>query len=591
MGGPLGAAAGDMFDVVIVGGGPAGSTAATLLRKYNAGLRVLVVEKARFPRDHIGESQLPVICSVLAEMGVWDKVEAAGFPVKLGASLTWGRDNESWDFDFYPVELYKDEPRPAKYEGQRRWTAFQVDRSIYDKILLDHAAEMGAEVRAGTAVEEVLTEGDRVVGLRLAGGETVAGRYYIDASGTWAVIRKGLGIGVQVSPDLKNIACWDYWQNAEWAVKIGVGATRIQVRSLPYGWIWFIPLGPTRTSIGLVCPADYYRSRGLRPEELYYESIRNHPQIGELVKNATPRGRVDSTKDWSTLSDRIAGENWFLAGEAAGFADPILSAGMTLAHTSARDAAYTILELDRGELGGRWLRERYDEKNRQNVRQHIRFAQYWYATNHCLTDLQEHCRAIAREAGLKLTPEDAWRWLAQGGFTHQHVGTAGLGSFDVASAKRLVEKFVGGRSGFMFERYNVLRLNLVGAKRAWVAELRDGRIHRRECYERAGRVLPLVGAFMNVVRALQVSRDAVTVATTLKRSIEMQHPPGTAERSFSEHLQAMEAMLLDGWIVGKVDPKRPMLRVSAESGREIRSSAEGEAALRSRVAEASGAAV
>ena len=82
-------------------------------------------------------------------MGVWDAVEAADFPIKIGASYTWGRDNDRWDINFYPIEKWRDEPRPAKFEGQRRHTAFQVDRSIYDKILLDHAQSQGAEVRQG----------------------------------------------------------------------------------------------------------------------------------------------------------------------------------------------------------------------------------------------------------------------------------------------------------------------------------------------------------------------------------------------------------------------------------------------------------
>ncbi|MBM4113501.1 MAG: tryptophan 7-halogenase, partial [Phycisphaerae bacterium] len=131
------------FDVAIIGGGPAGSTAATMLRKYDPSLRVVLVEKERFPRDHIGESQLPVISSILNEMEVWDKVEAAGFPVKLGGTFSWGRNQDKWDIDFYPVERFKNEPRPGKYEGQRRFTAFQVDRSKYDTILLNHAASKG----------------------------------------------------------------------------------------------------------------------------------------------------------------------------------------------------------------------------------------------------------------------------------------------------------------------------------------------------------------------------------------------------------------------------------------------------------------
>ena len=174
---------GNGYDVAIVGGGPSGSTAATLLKKYNPDLNVLVLEKEKFPRDHIGESQLPSIGPILHEMGVWDKVEAAGFPIKIGASYTWGREGEQWDFDFYPLESWRDEPRPAQYEGQRRQTAFQVDRAIYDDILLRHAEQMGAQVREQVKVTEVLVDGQRVAGLRLDTGETVTARYYLDASG------------------------------------------------------------------------------------------------------------------------------------------------------------------------------------------------------------------------------------------------------------------------------------------------------------------------------------------------------------------------------------------------------------------------
>ena len=127
------------YDVAIIGGGPAGSTAATLLKKYAPELRVLVLEKEIFPRDHIGESMLTAIGPVLGEMGVWDAVEAADFPIKIGASYTWGRNHDRWDINFYPIEKWRNDPRPAKFEGQRRHTAFQVDRSKYDRILLDHA--------------------------------------------------------------------------------------------------------------------------------------------------------------------------------------------------------------------------------------------------------------------------------------------------------------------------------------------------------------------------------------------------------------------------------------------------------------------
>src|SRR5207245_11557770 len=98
---------------------------------------------------------------------------------------------------------------------------------------------------------------------------------------------------------IQNIAVWDYWQNAEWAINIGVGGTRIQIMSVGYGWIWFIPLGPTRTSIGLVMPVDYYKNSKKRPEELYLEAVTNEPRIAALCKKATRKNNLATTNDWS----------------------------------------------------------------------------------------------------------------------------------------------------------------------------------------------------------------------------------------------------------------------------------------------------
>lgn len=574
---------GEGYDIAIVGGGPAGSTLATLVRKYHPELSVVILEKERFPREHVGESHLPAISGILHEMGAWDKVEEANFPIKIGASLTWGRDNESWDFDFFPVEEFKDEPRPAKFEGQRTYTAFQVDRAQYDDILLRHAASMGVEVREETRVAAVRTDGDRVAGFELESGEVVTARYYVDASGASGFVRRALGIESDAPEELRNVAFWDYWENAEWAVKIGVGGTRIQIRSLPFGWLWFIPLGPTRTSIGLVCPAAYYKSCGRKVDDLYYASVRGHEQIGQLVANATPRGKVESTRDWSHLARRVAGPNWFLIGEAAGFADPILSAGMTLAHTSAREAAYAILELQHNDIDHARIRRWYDEKTRRNIDQHIRFAKFWYATNRCFSDLQAHCADIARSAGLKLTPKEAWRWLAQGGFTNRDSERAVFGSFDVGAARRLVDKFGDGtQAGWELEKHTTLKLNLLGAKRELAIVPAVGRLRQVECYRRGDRTLALTGTFGNLVTALKAASGTVEVFQLLDRSIRAQFPPDTWGRAISDHMYALEAMLHEGWVQGKVEPGKPKLRATDVGERFIRATAEGLKALEAR---------
>ncbi len=563
------------YDVLVIGGGPGGSTVSAFLKKYNPALRVLVLEKEKFPRDHIGESQLPSISPILDEMGAWDKVEAAGFPIKIGASYTWGKDADQWDFDFFPVEHWRNEPRPAKFAGQRRYTAFQVDRAIYDQILLDHARSLGAEAREETLVREVLTDAGRVAGVVLDSGEKITARYYIDASGNVGLLRRALGIDLKVTEELKNIAIWDYWQNAEWAETIGVGGTRVQVRSLPFGWIWFIPLSPTRTSVGLITPAEYFKNSGKEAEALYLEALNSQPQIARLISKGSREMKLQATKDWSQLADQLVGDNWFLIGEAAGFADPILAAGLSLTHSSARDAAYTILELDRGEIDPKWLRDRFNERNRTNIGQHIRFGQYWYSANGCFTDLQEHCSKIADEAGLKLDPKKAWAWLAQGGFISQSLGLPSFGSVDIASAKQILDRFDATgvqRVGYLVSGHNVFKLNFRGAKRGKAGHLENGRIRMLDCWERGEATLPLVGAYGAVVRVLERTSDGKEIIDAFYDIIRSSSggAQGAEQSDVSILIQALDVMIEQYWATRAVDKSRPMITISHEESRHIR---------------------
>ncbi len=557
------------YDVAIIGGGPGGSTLATLLRKYDPSKRVVILEKEKFPRDHVGESQLPIISEVLSEMGCWDKVEAAGFPVKIGATFRWGRTPELWDFDFLAAEKYCDEARPGKYEGQRRSTAFQVDRSIYDTILLRHAESMGAEVREQTQVTQVLHEGDRVSGLELNRNQLVTAKHYIDASGHIGVLRRALGVESEIPTQLQNIAIWYYWQNAAWATRIGVGGTRIQVMSLSDGWIWFIPLGATRTSLGFVCPQEYYKRTGKTADELYRDALAREPRISALLKNATCEGKLYTTKDWSFISDRTFGENWFLVGESAGFADPILSAGLSLTHTGARELAYIILAIDRREHDPAWLRSHYDTTQRTRVRQHIRFADYWYAANGQLLDLRAHCQQIAADAGFQLTPESAWRWLAQGGFTHDLLDEACVGSFDVGSIKYLTQLFSDMPAKWQLTDYNVLRLNLEGAREELVPAFRDGRIHAVTAYTRGATRLPATGLYKAVVQLVQRYGDITSVYDNLTALARQQLPAADVPGAVVRAMQILEVLVYQGFIAASYDPSKPRLRVQTQQSELI----------------------
>lgn len=549
-------------DVAIIGGGPGGSTLGTLLRKYESQISVHIFEREKFPREHVGESQLPPIGDVLEEMGCWDKVEAANFPIKVGATFRWGRKAELWDFEFLPLADFKDEPRPAKYAGQRRQTAFQVDRSIYDEILLRHAEEFGCRVHEETQVVSVEHEADRVTHLVLNDGRRVKARWYVDASGHSGLLRRALGVEVTVPTALQNIAIYDYWENAKWAVEIGVGGTRIQVMSLKHGWLWFIPLGPTRTSLGFVCPAEHYKSLNTTPEKLYQEVVQADPRIAALVAGATCRGRVVTTKDWSFVSSRAFGENWFLVGEAVGFADPILSAGLTLTHTGARELAYTILALDRKEHEASWLKRNFEETQQKRVRQHIRFADFWYAANGQFVDLRENCQLIASEAGLNLTSNAAWRWLAQGGFTNDCVSQAGIGGYDLSAMKQVAQLFTTLPAKWALNDLNVLRLDLLSAKETTIPVYSKGKIVAVKCYVRGERRLALSGLFATLVKLLRQPTDIATIHNSLQKTFAQQLEPQHTRVAMQHHMQALEVMISDGWVVGKFDPRKSKLSMT-----------------------------
>ena len=160
-------------DVAIIGGGPGGSTLSSLIKKYAPDRKVLVLEKEKFPRDHVGESQLPAISGILYEMGCWDKIETADFPLKVGATYRWGKSPELWDFDFAPPRDVEKLQRPSPYEGLRHFTAFQVDRAKYDDILLRHAESLGTDVMEETQVAKIHRDGDRVVALETRDGTMV----------------------------------------------------------------------------------------------------------------------------------------------------------------------------------------------------------------------------------------------------------------------------------------------------------------------------------------------------------------------------------------------------------------------------------
>jgi flavin-dependent dehydrogenase len=510
-----------------------------------------------------------MVSSILHELGVWDKIEAANFPIKVGATYKWGRQSELWDFNFLPVEEFTEEARPATYSGQRTRTAFQVDRAIYDDILLNHCEEAGCEVRQGTRVSEITKEDDKVTGLRLDSGETITADWYCDASGHSGILRRTMGVQEDVPTKLKNIAIYDYWQNADWAVKIGVGGTRIQVISLGFGWIWFIPLGPTRTSVGLVVPAVYYKDCGKKPEELYEWALTQEPRLQGLLKNATSEGKLTTTKDWSFSAERTYGENWFLLGESAGFADPILSAGVTMAHMSGREVAYTIIAATRGDFDKEWLASEFNRRQLTRVKQHIRFADYWYAGNGCFSELLEFTGEIAKDAGLKITPQDSWRWISTGGFVDEDL-IAGSSFFSIRAIEAIGSFITDSRARSAVEQYNVFDLDLDGADTFKKAQYHNGTITEKLMYRRNDKLLPKEGAYKILIDILKHERLMPNINAALNRLYAKYGRDPSFAPVIPFMFQALEAMVNDGWVRARFDPTVPVLRAAPKETKIFR---------------------
>ena len=558
-----------MYDVAIIGGGPAGSTVGTMLRRYGGDLDVVILEREKFPRDHVGESLQPAACGIIHEMGVWDKIERAGFPVKIGATYRWGTDDRLWDVEFVPGAVVQDCQRPSPFQGVRAQTALQVDRAIYDKILLDHAGELGCEVREETRVKTVEKDGDRVTGLVLDDGSKIEARYYVDATGSSGLLRRAMGVDVESPTALRNIAMWDYWQNAEWAVEIGVDGTRVLILSLEYGWLWFIPLSPTRTSVGFICPAEYYKKSGMTPEELYNKALSDEKVIAGLIENAERENKFQTTSDWSYIADRLVGENWFLAGDSCGFADPVLSAGIALAQNGARHCAFTIMSLEDGELDPMWLKDAYNKTGRARIRQHVMFADLWYGGNGCFTDLKEQTREIAETAGLSLDGDKAFRWLATGGFVHDDPSAPFVGGFSLTAVRGINDRLCETRGTWATSEHNKFVLDLGEAEIEDIPILYNGQVVPRPCFVKEHRYLPQYGYYGVATALLKKYQYIDEMVPRLEAYFSRNPTMPTIEHDVQNTISAIEAMVAHGWVTTSYDPDHPLIKFALPEESEI----------------------
>jgi flavin-dependent dehydrogenase len=353
----------ERFDAIVIGGGPSGSTVSTRLAQR--GRRVLLLEKERFPRFHIGESLLPCSMPLFEQLGVLSSLESHGFLPKYAAEFVTADGTTTRRYAFADG-LIPGAP-----------SAFEVDRAEFDDVLLKHSARSGVDVREEMSVTRFELEPDEVevFAKDVSGGITsFRTQILLDATGQSSLLAGRLAMR-QMDLGLKNFAVFSHFEGA--TRHEGPREGDITVVLVPGGWWWVIPLAKGRTSVGQVGPATLLDGR--KPDAAYFaEQIAKTPYLAERLRSATRVAQVRTISDYSYVSKQLAGDRFVLVGDAGAFIDPVFSTGVYLGMVSAFRAAEAVdSALSRGRYGRREFLG-YEAWVKKQVATYKRFVKGFY---------------------------------------------------------------------------------------------------------------------------------------------------------------------------------------------------------------------
>lgn len=357
-------------DVIIIGGGPGGSTLAGCLTQKNRSC--LVFERETFPRFHIGESLLPRSCEVFQKLGVQDKLEQH-FLRKYGARFLCSHTRRT--NTYYFAEAFE-----PLFEY-----AFEVPRADFDHLLLEHAAELGAEVRQAWEVTEILFEGDQAVGVLAKAvadpgpAQVFRAKVVVDATG-----RDTLLAGKQRHkthlPKLDKTAFFTHFKGA--FREQGLDEGNIQIVVFEHGWFWFIPFRGEVSSVGAVVSSDWVKQRkkGESLDEFYARTVTESCWATEFLAHAERLRPVGALADFSYRIDQLSGNGWLFVGDSGGFLDPLFSTGAHMAMKGADIAADVIDKAISGNDVTRAAFGRYEQAARYAADLFLGFVQAFYGT-------------------------------------------------------------------------------------------------------------------------------------------------------------------------------------------------------------------